>query len=194
MNIRGLILDDLEHTVHLQILEFLRRPNPGSETEEEAWPYAYAFLHQWLNNMNVYGFNEHLCGEFIRLVGKLTACQFASQTEVCSVRVRSVIVRYDSISIRAQTRKLTWYTTRSLVIYRWPTSRPPWDFTALAPNQNSRLAIGLLCNETFCWVVLICPVIEGWNAIRERWKCIRQRRLTISVVELLSRTFQHVVM
>jgi len=36
MNIRGLILDDLKHTVHLQILEFLRHPNPGSETEEEA--------------------------------------------------------------------------------------------------------------------------------------------------------------
>ncbi|KIM87961.1 hypothetical protein PILCRDRAFT_3670 [Piloderma croceum F 1598] len=36
MNIRGLILDDPEHTVHLQTLEFLSRPNPGSETEEEA--------------------------------------------------------------------------------------------------------------------------------------------------------------
>ena len=36
MNICGLILDDPEHTVHLQTLEFLRHPNPGPEIEEEA--------------------------------------------------------------------------------------------------------------------------------------------------------------
>jgi hypothetical protein len=29
MNIRGLILDDLEHTVHLQTLEFSRRHDSG---------------------------------------------------------------------------------------------------------------------------------------------------------------------
>jgi hypothetical protein len=48
MNIRGLILDDLKHTVHLQILEFLRHPNPGSETEEEAWPHVYGMSIWWL--------------------------------------------------------------------------------------------------------------------------------------------------
>jgi hypothetical protein len=34
MNIRGLILDDSEHTVHLQTLQFATRTNAGSEIEE----------------------------------------------------------------------------------------------------------------------------------------------------------------
>jgi hypothetical protein len=34
MNIRGLILDDPDHTVHLRTLEFNGRPNLGSELEE----------------------------------------------------------------------------------------------------------------------------------------------------------------
>jgi len=33
MNIRGLIMDDPEHTIHLQTLEFAAHTNPGSETE-----------------------------------------------------------------------------------------------------------------------------------------------------------------
>jgi hypothetical protein len=33
MNIRGLILDDPEHTSHLQTMEFVTRANPGSEIE-----------------------------------------------------------------------------------------------------------------------------------------------------------------
>ena len=33
MNIRGLILDDPEHTVHLQALTFITRKNADSETE-----------------------------------------------------------------------------------------------------------------------------------------------------------------
>jgi hypothetical protein len=33
MNIRGLILDDPEHTVHLQALTFIARKNADSETE-----------------------------------------------------------------------------------------------------------------------------------------------------------------
>jgi hypothetical protein len=36
MNIRGLILDDPEHTVHLYTLEFASYPNPGSEIGVEA--------------------------------------------------------------------------------------------------------------------------------------------------------------
>ena len=35
MNIRGLILDDPEHTVHLRTLEFVNRPNLSSEISEE---------------------------------------------------------------------------------------------------------------------------------------------------------------
>jgi len=34
MNIRGLILDDPEHTMHLQTLEFANCHASGSETEE----------------------------------------------------------------------------------------------------------------------------------------------------------------
>jgi hypothetical protein len=33
MNIRGLIMEDPEHTIHLQTLEFAVRTNPGSEIE-----------------------------------------------------------------------------------------------------------------------------------------------------------------
>ena len=33
MNIRGLIMDDPEHTIHLSTLEFATRTNPGSEIE-----------------------------------------------------------------------------------------------------------------------------------------------------------------
>jgi len=33
MNIRGLIMDDPEHTIHLRSLEFAARTNPGSEME-----------------------------------------------------------------------------------------------------------------------------------------------------------------
>jgi hypothetical protein len=36
MNIRGLIMDDPEHTIHLQTLQFVARTNPGSDTEEIA--------------------------------------------------------------------------------------------------------------------------------------------------------------
>jgi hypothetical protein len=34
MNIRGLIMEDPEHTVHLQTLQFAARTNAGSEIEE----------------------------------------------------------------------------------------------------------------------------------------------------------------
>jgi hypothetical protein len=34
MNIRGLILDDSEHTVHLPTLQFVARTYAGSEVEE----------------------------------------------------------------------------------------------------------------------------------------------------------------
>jgi hypothetical protein len=34
MNIRGLIMDDPEHTVHLKTLEFVTQTNAGSEIEE----------------------------------------------------------------------------------------------------------------------------------------------------------------
>jgi hypothetical protein len=34
MNIRGLIMDDPEHTTHLQTLQFAARTNAGSEVEE----------------------------------------------------------------------------------------------------------------------------------------------------------------
>jgi hypothetical protein len=34
MNIRGLIMDDPEHTLHLRTLEFATQTNPGSEIEE----------------------------------------------------------------------------------------------------------------------------------------------------------------
>jgi hypothetical protein len=37
MNIRGLIMDDPEHTVHLQTLEFASCHDSGLETEEGAW-------------------------------------------------------------------------------------------------------------------------------------------------------------
>jgi hypothetical protein len=37
MNIHGLIMDDPEHTVHLQTLEFADRNCSGSETEERGW-------------------------------------------------------------------------------------------------------------------------------------------------------------
>jgi hypothetical protein len=33
MNIRGLIMEDPEHTIHLRTLEFAVRTNPGSEIE-----------------------------------------------------------------------------------------------------------------------------------------------------------------
>jgi len=33
MNLRGLILDDPEHTIHLQALEFIAQNDPGAETE-----------------------------------------------------------------------------------------------------------------------------------------------------------------
>jgi hypothetical protein len=36
MNIRGLILDDPEHTVHLQTLQFAAPNNSGREIEEVA--------------------------------------------------------------------------------------------------------------------------------------------------------------
>jgi hypothetical protein len=36
MNIRGLIMDDPEHTVHLQTLQFAAHTNPGSEIDEVA--------------------------------------------------------------------------------------------------------------------------------------------------------------
>ena len=35
MNIRGLILDDPEHTVHLRTLQFAARTNSASEIDEE---------------------------------------------------------------------------------------------------------------------------------------------------------------
>jgi hypothetical protein len=35
MNIRGLILDDPEHTVHLRTLQFAARTNSTSEIDEE---------------------------------------------------------------------------------------------------------------------------------------------------------------
>jgi hypothetical protein len=35
MNIRGLILEDPEDTVHLRTLEFSNRPNSSSEIHEE---------------------------------------------------------------------------------------------------------------------------------------------------------------
>jgi hypothetical protein len=34
MNIRGLTMDDPEHTVHLKTLQFAARTNAGSEVEE----------------------------------------------------------------------------------------------------------------------------------------------------------------
>jgi hypothetical protein len=34
INIRGLIMDDPEHTVHLQTLQFATQINAGSEIEE----------------------------------------------------------------------------------------------------------------------------------------------------------------
>jgi len=34
MNIRGLIMEDPEHTTHLQTLQFVTRTNAGSEIEE----------------------------------------------------------------------------------------------------------------------------------------------------------------
>jgi len=37
MNIRGLIMDDPEHTVHLHTLEFAHHSNSGSEIVEDAW-------------------------------------------------------------------------------------------------------------------------------------------------------------
>jgi hypothetical protein len=37
MNIRGLIMDDPEHTVHLQTLDFADRHCSGSEIEERGW-------------------------------------------------------------------------------------------------------------------------------------------------------------
>jgi hypothetical protein len=37
MNIRGLILDDPEHTMHLQTLQFAARTIPASEGEQVAW-------------------------------------------------------------------------------------------------------------------------------------------------------------
>jgi len=37
MNIRGLIVDDPEHTLHLQTLEFTNRHRSGSEIEERGW-------------------------------------------------------------------------------------------------------------------------------------------------------------
>ena len=36
MNLRGLILDDPEHTTHLQTLEFVQHTNTGSQAEEAA--------------------------------------------------------------------------------------------------------------------------------------------------------------
>jgi len=36
MNIRGLILDDPEHTMYLRTLEFDNRPDSGSEIEESS--------------------------------------------------------------------------------------------------------------------------------------------------------------
>jgi hypothetical protein len=36
MNIRGLILDDPEHTTHLQTLQFVAPVNSDSEPEDEA--------------------------------------------------------------------------------------------------------------------------------------------------------------
>jgi len=36
MNIRGLVLDDPEHTVHLQTLQFANALDPGLEIEEVA--------------------------------------------------------------------------------------------------------------------------------------------------------------
>jgi hypothetical protein len=36
MNIRGLILDDPEHTVHLRTLQFAAPSNSGSDVEEVA--------------------------------------------------------------------------------------------------------------------------------------------------------------
>jgi hypothetical protein len=36
MNIRGLVLDDPEHTTHLQTLEFASRTDPCSEIEDIA--------------------------------------------------------------------------------------------------------------------------------------------------------------
>jgi len=37
MNIRGLALDDPEHTTHLHTLQFAVRPNIDSEIEEVPW-------------------------------------------------------------------------------------------------------------------------------------------------------------
>jgi hypothetical protein len=37
MNLRGLILDDPEHTAHLQTLQFAGRTHSGSDIEEEIW-------------------------------------------------------------------------------------------------------------------------------------------------------------
>jgi hypothetical protein len=37
MNIRGLILDDPEHTVHLQTLKFAGHTNSSSEVDEDSY-------------------------------------------------------------------------------------------------------------------------------------------------------------
>jgi len=39
MNIRGLIMEDPEHTTHLQTLQFVTRTNAGSEIEERMEVY-----------------------------------------------------------------------------------------------------------------------------------------------------------
>jgi hypothetical protein len=37
MNLRGLVLDDPEHTVHLQTVRFAARGGSDTETDEAAW-------------------------------------------------------------------------------------------------------------------------------------------------------------
>jgi len=44
MNIRGLIMDDPEHTTHLRTLQFATRTNAGSEVEETKGGEAYISL------------------------------------------------------------------------------------------------------------------------------------------------------
>ncbi|KIM76740.1 hypothetical protein PILCRDRAFT_826131 [Piloderma croceum F 1598] len=61
MNLRGLILDDPEHTAHLQALEFITRNNPESETEGGVSIYAEIPAHQ-ASDPVLLGYDEPISG------------------------------------------------------------------------------------------------------------------------------------
>lgn len=74
MNLRGLILGDLEHTAHLQTLQFAVRTHSGSDIKEQIWDWYGYELGSWriLGSRNQWIF--YLLIMYETLISELLVC------------------------------------------------------------------------------------------------------------------------